>query len=76
MNDLEIRQFKNAIIDFMNKTMIPTEVKRLVLSEILTETTRLVDNDIRAQVQSMNEKKAEEDANSEDQESEPENSPE
>ena len=69
MDDLLIRSFKNSIIELMNKTMLPTEVKRLVLSEILNETTKLVDNDIRVQIQNLQKKE-------EDVKSDPENSPE
>lgn len=65
--DLQIRAFKNTIIDFMNKSPLATEVKRLVLSELLQETTRVVDNDIRAQIQSIQKEK---------ENSDPENSPE
>lgn len=57
MDDLQIRSFKNSIIDFMNKTVFPTEVKRLVLSEILNETTKIVDNDIRVQIQNLQQAK-------------------
>ena len=57
MDDLLIRSFKNQIIELMNKTSLPTEVKRLVLSEILNETTKLVNNDIMAQIQTLQEQK-------------------
>lgn len=67
--DLEIRSFKNSIIDFMNKTPLATEIKRLVLGEILAETTKRVDIDIRAEIQNL--KETEQDA-----ESDPKNSPE
>lgn len=67
--DLEIRSFKNSIIDFMNKTPLATEIKRLVLGEILAETTKRVDTDIRAEIQSLKETE-------QTKESDPENSPE
>ena len=65
--DLQVRAFKNSIIEFMNKSPLATEIKRLVLSEILQETTKLVDNDIRVQIKSLQETK---------ENSNPENSPE
>lgn len=65
--DLQVRAFKNSIIEFMNKSPLATEIKRLVLSEILQETTKLVDNDIRVQIKSLQEIK---------ENSDPENSPE
>lgn len=55
--DLQVRAFKNSIIEFMNKSPLATEIKRLVLSEILQETTKLVDNDIRVQIKSLQETK-------------------
>ena len=67
--DLEIRSFKNSIIDFMNKTPLATEIKRLVLSEILAETTMRVDTDIRTEIQNLKETEP-------TKESDPENSPE
>lgn len=67
--DLEIRSFKNSIVDFMNKTPLATEIKRLVLGEILAETTRRVDTDIRAEIQNLKETEP-------TKESDPENSPE
>lgn len=55
--DLQVRAFKNSIVEFMNKSPLATEIKRLVLSEILQETTKLVDNDIRVQIKSLQETK-------------------
>ena len=76
--DLQVRAFKNSIIEFMNKSPLATEIKRLVLSEILQETTKLVDNDIRVQIKSLQETKENSDeakmAGSD--KSNPENSPE
>ena len=67
MDDLRIRSFKNEIIALMNKEALPLEVKRLVLSEVLSETTRLVDADIKAQIEAYQKEKEKPD---------PENSPE
>jgi ribosomal protein S17E len=66
MLDYEVRKCKNEIVNYLNHTELPIEVKRLILSEILNETTRVADNDIRAYVTSLNE----------EQKSNPENSPE
>ena len=69
MDDLQIRSFKNEIIELMNRTNLPTEVKRLVLADILHETTKLVDDDIRARIKLLQEQEK-------NKKSEPENSPE
>lgn len=37
MNNLKIREFQQAIVDFSNKSDLPTEVKRLCLEEILVK---------------------------------------
>lgn len=51
MIDLEIRTFKNNLIAVINQTELPMEVKRLVLSEVYTETSKVADSDIRIQIQ-------------------------
>lgn len=50
MIDLEIRTFKNNLIAVINQAELPMEVKRLVLGEVYTETSRVADNDIRTQI--------------------------
>jgi hypothetical protein len=69
MDDLKIREFKNNIINYMNHTDLPLEVKRLVLSEILHETTQIVNNDITALINNLKKEK-------EETKTDPENSPE
>lgn len=59
MDDLTIREFKNKMIHLMNSTPIPLEVKRLVLSEILTETTQLVNSDINNMIENLKKQEAE-----------------
>lgn len=39
MIDLEIRQFKDELITFVNKYELPLEVKRLVFGEIYSQIT-------------------------------------
>lgn len=51
--DLEIRQFTNAIINFINQSPLPMEVKRLALKDILAqvedETNKLLQEQLKAQ---------------------------
>ena len=54
--DLEIREFKNAIVQFVNKSELPMEVKRLCLKEILDEVNILSDETIKAQIVLRNRK--------------------
>lgn len=35
MNNLEIREFSQAIINFVNGSQLPVEVKRLVMADIM-----------------------------------------
>ena len=65
MNDLEIRAFKNGLVAYMNKYPIALEVKRLVLSEVLHETTTMVDEDIRTAIKQLKEKEDAAEANPE-----------
>lgn len=37
MSNLEIREFSQAIINFVNSSTIPMEVKRIALKDILTQ---------------------------------------
>lgn len=57
--DLEIREFKNAIVQFVNKSELPMEVKRLCLREILDEVNILSDETIKAQIVLRNSKENE-----------------
>ena len=54
--DLEIREFKNAIVQFVNKSELLMEVKRLCLKEILDEVNILSDETIKAQIVLRNSK--------------------
>ena len=56
IDDLRIREFKNKLINIMNDEPLPLEVKRLVLSDILNETTKAVDNNIKAYLMAEKEK--------------------
>lgn len=51
MGNLEIREFSQAIINFVNQSTLPMEVKRLALKDILAqveeETTKVLTEEIR-----------------------------
>lgn len=51
MKNLEIREFSQAIINFVNQSTLPMEVKRLALKDIMTqietETTKVLREEIR-----------------------------
>ena len=51
MKNLEIREFSQAIINFVNQSTLPMEVKRLVLKDIMaqieTETNKVLTEEIR-----------------------------
>lgn len=46
MNNLEIRQFRLAIMEFIKKSNLPIEVKRLAISEIKHEVDREADQQV------------------------------
>lgn len=48
--DLEIREFSQAIINFINANTLPMEVKRLCLAEITEQVNRESDACINAQL--------------------------
>lgn len=57
MTDLEIRSFKTSMIDHMNKFLLPIELKRLVLVDILDETTKLANSTLKEQVVALQQEK-------------------
>ena len=46
MNSLAIRQFKLSIMEYISKSDLPAEVKRLVISEIKQEVDREADQQV------------------------------
>lgn len=49
MLDNEIRQFRDDLVQMINSTPIPVEVKRLVLVEVLKAVSESADNYINSQ---------------------------
>lgn len=66
MNNLEIREFSQAIINFVNGSTLPLEVKRLVMADIMHQldsaANAILQNEIaeRDQVVAKEEKEAQE----------------
>ena len=42
--DIEIRRFRKALINLINQTQLPIEVKRLVTADVLMELTKAADD--------------------------------
>lgn len=63
--DLEIREFKNAIVQFVNKSDLPMEIKRLCLSEILKDVSDASDVVIKDQLVSRSNLESEANKNAE-----------
>ncbi len=53
MLDIEIRQFRDEILEKVNSVELPLEVKRLVLNEILHAVSEASDTFINTQKQSI-----------------------
>ena len=53
MLDLEIRQFRDDLLQQINSATIPLEIKRLVLVELLHAVSEASDNFINGQKQSI-----------------------
>lgn len=51
--DIKIKEFRKKIVDNMNLSDLPMEVKRLVLYEILSETTAAVAQIITEQLENI-----------------------
>lgn len=59
-NSLEIREFKQAISNFIVENKLPDEVKRMVLSEILNEQENRTLNTLKAEISERNRKEKKE----------------
>lgn len=53
MIDIEIRQFRDDLLNMINSTQLPIEIKRLVIAEISTVVSQASDNFINEQTQSV-----------------------
>lgn len=60
MKNLEIREFKISIENYVNTTGLPTEVKRMVLKEIYDRVSAEADKSIIAEISERDEKEREE----------------
>lgn len=51
MSNLEIREFSQAIINFVNGSQLPIEVKRLALADILRQVDSAASEIIRSEIE-------------------------
>lgn len=64
MNSIEVREFSQAIRNFIKGSQLPAEVKRLALAEILRETEEDARRELIAQVEERDRKEGGADAES------------
>lgn len=62
MNSIDVREFSQAIRNFIKSSPVPAEVKRLALAEILRETEEVARRELIAQVEERDRKEGEQDA--------------
>lgn len=62
MNSIDVREFSQAIRNFIKSSQLPAEVKRLALAEILRETEEDARRVLIAQVEERDRKEGEVDA--------------
>lgn len=55
--DLEIKMLRKKIVDDLNASAVPMEVKRLILVEILAEVKESVDKVLQLQLEEQNKQK-------------------
>lgn len=59
MSNLEIREFSQAIINFVNQSTLPIEVKRLALKDIMAqveeETTKVLTEELKVREEAQRE---------------------
>ena len=59
MMDLQIREFENTIINFCNNSVLPVEVKKLVIADILKQLEKESDRIINLEIEERNRKEKE-----------------
>lgn len=64
MNSIEVREFSQAIRNFIKGSQLPAEVKRLALAEIIRETEEDARRELIAQVEERDRKEGGADAES------------
>lgn len=60
--DLEIREFREGLIIFINKYELPMEIKRLVVKEVYRDISNAADGVIKKQAELRNQKEDKEEA--------------
>ena len=60
MSNLEIREFSQAIINFVNRSALPVEVKRLALSDIMHQLDSAANEILQNEIAERNRKEKEE----------------
>lgn len=60
MNNLEIREFSQAIINFINGSPLPVEIKRLALAEIMHQLDAAAKTIIQSEIEERDRKAKEE----------------
>lgn len=50
MNSLEVKEFEQAIISFVNENKIPDEVKRIILENILYQQEKMALESIKKEI--------------------------
>lgn len=50
MDNLNIREFRENIIQYTNRTDLPIEVKRLVFEEVMKQLSEAADNEIKKEI--------------------------
>ena len=64
MNSIDVREFSQAIRNFIKGAQLPAEGKRLALAEILRETEEDAKRELIAQLEERDRKEGEQDAES------------
>lgn len=59
MNNLEIREFSQAIINFIKKSPLPIEVKRLCINDIAAQLQQAADAQIETEILQRDQRPAE-----------------
>jgi len=64
MTNLEIRVFSESIRNYVNTSELPSEVKKMVLSDVLRETIQKAESELAAEIRERDLKEVEENAES------------
>ena len=62
-DNLKIRKLKKDLADVLNSSMLPIEVKRIIMADLLNDVTNLADNEVQKEINELESEEKESESN-------------